>query len=90
MKTLNKTERTKINDRLFGLPTYYQSVGLALGSILEVLESYGLYFEVLYVPKTGTSRIDLKSEDSEIENSLLSLQTYEMPSGRIEAVFYLS
>lgn len=89
MEKLDQKIRKKVNDRLRELGAYYKSPGLALCYALEVLEGFGLSFGLVYVPKTGTTRVLINGE-SEIENSLLIVQTHEMQSGNIEALFYLS
>lgn len=92
---LNAKIRRKFNRKLSDLPTYHETVGLALASVLAVLEPAGLSFAPVFVPKTGRVTLPLLEGDDEsereIENSVLVIQTHEMTrSGRIELTTYLS
>lgn len=94
-RLLSKT-RSKINRKLTALPTYHETPGLALSAVLEVLEPFGLWVGMVWVPKTGTIRVTVMAgqpdtaEETEVSNSLLILQTHEMPSGRVELTSYMS
>lgn len=96
MTKLASKIRHKVNKGLHGLPTYHDSPGLALAAVGEVLETEGLWFGMVWVPKTGTVRVTVMtgkpdtSEEREVSNSLLIVQTHEMPSGRVELTSYLS
>ena len=96
MARVDSKTRSKINRRLMSLPTYHETPGLALAAVLEVLEAFGLWVGMVWVPKTGTVRVTTMtgqpdtSEEREVDNSLLILQTHEMPSGRVELTSYMS
>jgi len=88
---LNAKTRRKANKELDKLNRQlHESPGLALAAILEALEAFGLTFGMLFQPKTGTTRSVLLLGSEEVSNALLSVQTHEMRSGRVELTAYVA
>jgi len=87
---IDSKTRGRLNRALSALGNYHASPGMAYGATLDVLAPEGLFGELEFVPKTGTTRVVIQGEGGEIKNSLLVLGTHEMRSGRIELTAYLS
>jgi len=93
---INRKSRNRVNRGISKLPVFHETPGLALSAVTSVMETEGLWIGMVWVPKSGTIRVPVMqgnpdtSDDQEISNSFLIVQTHEMPSGRIELTSYLS
>jgi len=105
VKSLNHLyshERHQLGNELGSLRSYFSSIGEGLGEILDVLRRRGFFFGLVTIPTPQLGSLgdrhtiilnravpDLE-DGVEIENSVLVLTTYQMPSGNIEMESYVS